>query len=128
MKVVGRGTVLLIAGMLIAPATWRAAGQALPAPPRKIDFAREIAPLFQKRCYGCHGPQLQTSGLRLDNSSSALRGGNSGPVILPGNGAASPLVRRISGSTDVKPMPPAGPRLSLEEIAAVRAWIDQGAV
>jgi len=119
-------SILLIVALAITPL--RAAGQVSSSAAIKIDFAREVAPVFQKRCYGCHGPQMQTSGFRLDVSAAAMRGGNSGPVILPGNSAGSPLVRRISGSQGVPQMPPAGPRLTADEVRLIRAWIDQGAV
>ena len=39
--------------------------------PGKVDFARDVEPLFQKRCYMCHGPQQQMSGLRFDQKESA---------------------------------------------------------
>ncbi len=93
----------------------------------KIDFAKQVAPIFQSHCYTCHGPDVQMSALRLDNGASALRGGNSGQVIKPGHAADSPLVLRISGAKGIGPMPPAGPRLSDQQIALIRAWIDQGA-
>jgi mono/diheme cytochrome c family protein len=62
---------------------------------RKIDPS-EVQTLFRTRCYGCHGAQQQMSGLRLDQSESAMRGGYSGPVIKPGGSAESTLVHRIS--------------------------------
>jgi hypothetical protein len=70
---------------------------------------------------------MQTSGLRLDDGAAALRGGYSGPVIKPGDGAGSPLVLHIAGAKGFPQMPPAGPKLAAQEIAKVRTWIDQGA-
>ena len=67
------------------------------------------------------------SGLRLDNGNAALQGGASGPVIKPGHSADSPLVLRVSGAKGFGQMPPAGPKLSSEQIGLIRAWIDQGA-
>ncbi|MEO8127484.1 MAG: PSD1 and planctomycete cytochrome C domain-containing protein [Bryobacteraceae bacterium] len=99
----------------------------LPAPAsRKID-PKEIQTLFSTRCYGCHGAQQQMSGLRLDQGEAALRGGYSGPVIKPGASADSALVHRIAGVKGIPAMPPAGPRLTAEQVGIVRAWIDQGA-
>lgn len=95
---------------------------------RKIDFATEVAPIFKKNCYQCHGPQMQMSGLRLDNGAAALQGGNSGPVIKAGHGAESVLVLRVSGAKGYGVMPPAGPRLTAEQVGLIRSWIDQGAV
>jgi hypothetical protein len=67
------------------------------------------------------------SGLRLDGREAALRGGYSGPVILPGNSAGSKLIRLVAGLDEKVVMPPAGPRLTPAEVGLLRAWIDQGA-
>jgi len=50
------------------------------------DFARDIQPIFQKRCIMCHGAQMQMAGLRLDNRDLAMKGSLSGPVIKPHSG------------------------------------------
>jgi hypothetical protein len=101
----------------------------LPVPAqRKVDFAADIAPVFQSRCYGCHGPKMQMSSLRLDRGTDALQGGQSGPVIKPGHSADSSLVLRVAGAKGFGQMPPAGPPLTGEQIGLIRAWIDQGAV
>jgi len=92
-----------------------------------VDFTRDVAPVFRKNCYGCHGPSLQTSGFRLDDPVAALKGGYTGPSILPGKAAQSPLIQRISAAKGFPVMPPAGKRLSPEEIDIIRRWIDSGA-
>ena len=68
-------------------------------------------------------PEISRSHLRLDSEAAVMRGGLSGPVLVPGNGEASPLVRRLLG-VDEPPMPLGGEPLSAEQIAKVRAWID----
>jgi mono/diheme cytochrome c family protein len=109
----------LVAVALAAPA---------PPPTRIVDFHRDIEPLFRAHCLGCHGPATQQSGLRLDDRTALVKGGDSGkPAIVPGNSAASPLIQRVAGLPGLTAMPPAGPRLSTEQIAVLRAWIDQGA-
>src|SRR5262249_16640988 len=102
---------------------------ALPlAAPGKVDFAGQIAPLFKTHCLGCHGADKARSGLRLDSRESALKGGYSGIVIVPGKSAESRLIRMVASTSDVYPaMPPKGPRLTAGEIGLLRAWIDQGA-
>jgi mono/diheme cytochrome c family protein len=93
---------------------------------QSVDYMRDVKPLLQQNCYSCHGPEVQQSGLRLDLRQNALRGGDYGPVIVPGKGAESKLIRRlISGDGGIQ-MPPTGALLP-EEIAVLRAWIDQGA-
>ena len=91
-----------------------------PAASRKIDFARDIQPLFAQRCQLCHGVRQQMSGLRLDRKASAMR------VIQPGKSADSRLIRMVGG-LEKKVMPPMGARLTAAEIGMLRAWIDQGA-
>ena len=87
-----------------------------------------IQPLLRKRCHGCHGVATQMSGLRLDDKASALKGGASGIVIVPGQSGKSRLIRLVAGLKDKKVMPPGGPRLSPQEIGLLRAWVDQGRV
>jgi mono/diheme cytochrome c family protein len=85
-----------------------------------------VQAIFTARCVQCHGPEKQKNGLRLDTRSAALEGGDDGPVITPGNGAQSKLVRRILG--EARPRMPFRERpLEAGEIAAIRAWIDAGA-
>jgi len=54
-----------------------------------IDFQKDIEPVFRTRCHVCHGPQQQMSGLRLDRAQDGLRGGYSGPAIVPGESSKS---------------------------------------
>jgi cytochrome c553 len=96
------------------------------APP--VDFARDIAPVLT-RCQACHGAQQALSGLRLDSREALVKGGSTGPAIKPGASAESNLIAMVSGQNQKKiVMPPAGERLKPEQIAALKAWIDQGAV
>src|SRR5436190_5176925 len=103
----------------------------LPPPAEtKVDFARDIKPLFDRSCIQCHGPEKAKSGFRLDNREAALRGGDNGKAILPGDSANSPLVLVVAGlHPDIERMPPKGKGdpLTAEEISLLRAWIDQGA-
>lgn len=97
-----------------------------PAASRKVDYKTDIQPLLSQNCYSCHGADVQQAGLRLDLRQNALRGGDYGPVIKIGDGAASKLIRRLVDGDGGLQMPPTGP-LSNEEIGLLRAWIDQGA-
>ena len=104
-----------------------AAEVTLPPPAsRKVDFEKDVQPLLSQKCYACHGQEVQQSGLRLDKRQNALRGGDYGPVIIPGNSATSKLIRRLVNGDGGLQMPPTG-ALSDEEIGMLRAWIDQGA-
>ena len=100
----------------------------LPEPASEaIDFDRDVQPIFQKRCVTCHGPSIQTNGLRLDERDSALRGGYSGRAILPHQSGESPLIHRVASRRESFRMPPAGPGLTSNEVGVLRSWIDQGA-
>ncbi len=93
------------------------------------DFQRDVQPVFAAHCVKCHGPEKQKGGYRLDARSVALNGGDgSAPNIVPGDAAASPLVRYISGADPDLRMPPEGEApLSAAEVAVIRDWIGAGA-
>ena len=92
----------------------------------EVSFAEQVQPLLRQHCVICHGEALQQNGLRLDGSEAAMRGGNSGPAIEPGNAAGSLLFKRLQGSEGLQQMPP-GRSLAPAEIETFRAWIDAGA-
>src|SRR5437899_3114455 len=94
---------------------------------RDLHFVRDIRPVLEARCFGCHGPQQQMSGLRLDSKEAGLRGGKSGPVIVLGRGAESLLYRKVAGTAEGPAMPLSGEKLTPEQIDSIRTWIDQGA-
>jgi hypothetical protein len=77
-----------------------------------VDYLHDIKPVLAKHCYSCHGAAKQKGGLRLDTAALALKGGNSGPVILPGKAANSLIVHALMGKNDDKLMPPRAPRPS----------------
>jgi len=91
----------------------------------KVDFVRDVQPIFRRSCYGCHGAAVHQGSFRLDRRSDAMRGGG-GPVIGPGNSAGSRLVFRLEGSQFGPQMPPTG-ALKADEIRTIKNWIDQGA-
>jgi ankyrin repeat protein len=113
--------------LLFAVVMLAAAQTELPAPAKiKVDFEKDVQPLLAEKCHSCHGAEVQQAGLRLDTRQPALRGGDYGPVIIPGNSAGSKLIRRLVNGDGGLQMPPTGP-LSNDEIGLLRAWIDQGA-
>jgi len=121
-----------VAGLaLLAALVWHDAaiyGQSSAAGvPDQVDFRRDIEPIFANRCHSCHGAEKQRSGLRLDRREAALRGGNSGPVIVPGDPDKSRLWRVVAGLDAEVKMPPKGERLTSQQVALLRRWIAQGA-
>jgi hypothetical protein len=99
-----------------------------PAAAGTMDFDRDVHPIFARACLSCHGPRRQKGGLRLDDRDAALKGGNAGAVIRPGDAAASRLLLVVAGlNADLK-MPPEGKApLTAEEVGRLRAWVEQGA-
>jgi len=93
----------------------------------EVDFARDIQPVLERSCLSCHGPEKQRSGFRLDQRSSALRGGELGVAIVAGQSAQSALIRMVAGLEPGLEMPPEGDRLTPVEIGQLRRWIDDGA-
>ena len=94
---------------------------------KNVDFTRDVKPLFVKHCISCHGAKKSEGGLRLDRRKNALAGGDSGVSIIAGKSAKSRLISLVAGIDPDNVMPPEGKRLSREEVAVLRAWVDQGA-
>jgi len=101
----------------------------LPAPATNdIAFDEHIRPILERSCIRCHGPERPKSGYRLDNREGALEPGDSGPNIVPGKSADSALIHYVARLVEDMEMPPTGKDdpLTTQEIALLRAWIDQG--
>ncbi|HXS68947.1 MAG TPA: c-type cytochrome domain-containing protein [Candidatus Polarisedimenticolia bacterium] len=100
-----------------------------PVATNHIDFTRDIKPIFDASCIRCHGPVKPKSGFRLDSRATALKGGDNGVDIIPGNSAKSPIIHFTANLVEDMEMPPPGKGTSLtdQQVALLRAWIDQGA-
>lgn len=97
----------------------------------QVVFNRDISPLLSDKCFGCHGPDSAALGIkrRLDSGAAATADIGGRRAIVPGDEAASELVRRITANDPSLRMPPPSSGLSLtaREIELLRAWIAQGA-
>ena len=128
-----RATSVLVLGTAVifaaGPSVLQGADSLTLPPPanRQVEFSRDVQPLLEQKCHVCHGATQQMNGLRLDRPDAALKGGYSGPAILPGDSAKSRLIHFVAGAVEDKVMPPVGEKLSAAEIGILRAWIDQGA-
>ena len=87
-----------------------------------VDFQAQVAPLLVERCLGCHNQSESKGALDLTRKATALKGGDSGAPIKPGNATDSLLWQRVANDE----MPPEQP-LSQDEQELLRKWIDQGA-
>jgi hypothetical protein len=131
-------TTLIAVGMvgalvLLARAELGDAGKLPPAANKQVDFAKDIKPLLDKSCVGCHGPEKPKSKYRVDSREAIIQGGSSDEAaIVIGNSAKSPLAHYIAELVEDMEMPPTDkrdkyPPLSKEQVGLFRAWIDQGA-
>jgi ankyrin repeat protein len=114
---------------------------AVPQPPpvqspktgQKIEFTQQIKPLLERSCAGCHSGEKPRGLFRVDGRDAILKGGASGAAALvPGHSNKSPLLDYVSGKVPESEMPPRAvrerfPALTTDEVALLRAWIDQGA-
>lgn len=133
-----------------------------------VTYAKDIRPILENSCFGCHGEKRSRGGLRLDSLEAVLKGGEDGKVIAPGKSEESQLVLAVArvdektamppkgrggpgrppgqqpGSGDQKapgqggnqsktpgqkgpPMGPPAKPLTTDQVALIRAWVDQGA-
>src|SRR5947209_13297087 len=97
-----------------------------PAPPKLVDYLRDVKPILQSRCYACHGNGTHVGGFQIDSRDGILKGGQTHPAVVPGHSERSLLIRLVSGAVPGKVMPARGPRLTPVQIEVLRAWIDQG--
>ncbi|MBL8899575.1 MAG: hypothetical protein JNM84_18235 [Planctomycetes bacterium] len=105
--------------------------------PRAVDFAKEVLPILEARCFSCHQApkadargrvQKPKGGLRLDGAHWLRKGGDTGRVVVANQPEKSELLRRVElDADDPDLMPPKDGALSADQIATLRAWIAGGA-
>ena len=88
-------------------------------------YSNQVKPLLTAKCYACH-TQAAMGGLRMDTREGLEKGGNSGPVTVPGPASASLLMQVVTHTHAKIKMPPGG-RLTDAEIAILRQWVESGA-
>ena len=107
-------------GFLVAAAAHSTAA----AEPRVPQFETDVRSIFKTHCWQCHGEaDEKKGGLDTRLARFLLKGGESGPAIVPGKHAASRLFKRVSSGE----MPPGAKRLSARELGLLARWIDAGA-
>ena len=129
----GHSSLFLAPLTVLVLADCTAAGSAdSPKPPAKVDYNRDIRPILSDNCYACHGPDAPSrkAKLRFDVRESAMAAlEDDEHAVVPGKVADSEMIRRVSDDDDNLRMPPpkTGKRLTPQQIAILRQWIDQGA-
>jgi len=108
---------------LVASAALYAAGS-----PEQIEFfEKKVRPVLVNKCYACHSAETKPAGgLRVDDRNGLLRGGESGPAVVPGNPAQGTLLKRIQHQDPKRRMPKEGDPVTDAELAALTAWIRDG--
>jgi uncharacterized protein DUF1553/uncharacterized protein DUF1549/cytochrome c len=122
------GAIGILAASLFAAAAARAAE---PTKQQLDFFESKVRPVLADKCYKCHSAELNKSkgGLTLDTAEATLKGGEDGPIIVPGDPAKSMLIKAISYADPDLAMPPQkeGGKLKDAEIAALTEWVKMGA-
>ena len=92
----------------------------------KVDFLKEVQPILTAKCLACHSGDAPQAGLKVHTRDDLMKGGATGPAIVPGQGEDSLLVAKMEGKKGMR-MPPSGPPVDAAVIERIRLWIDQGA-
>ena len=90
-----------------------------------VHYSTEIQPIFTNKCTNCHGT---SGGLTLTSYSGLMNGGNSGDVVISGNGSESRLIQKLRGTASGSQMPASGCCLEESTINLIERWIDEGAM
>ncbi|MCW3100375.1 MAG: hypothetical protein JWL77_5993 [Chthonomonadaceae bacterium] len=125
--IVRRGWAALLLPTALASASG-AMGQRTNAPVSPVDstyFRREVQPILEKSCLGCHGVGARLSGLDLSSRKAALQGGTRGAAFVAGSASKSVLYQMVTGIRTPQ-MPPTG-KLSAAASAVLKKWLDGGA-
>ncbi len=98
---------------------------------RRANFVKDVQPILELNCVACHREGHAKGGLRLDVREEAIKGGENGPSLVPGNSGKSTLyTSTVVSADDDRLMPPKnkGGPLPKDVTELLRDWIDQGAV
>lgn len=93
-----------------------------------VEFKRDVYPILESNCFGCHRGMDCKSGVRLDQREELIGKSNGKPLVVPGKSEESRLVQILAGEVPGTKMPPKGQPLTNSQIANLRSWIDQGLV
>ncbi len=97
-------------------------------PPPAVDYFKDVRPILETKCYGCHGPKKQKADLRLDERNAAFGETSDGlTVIRPGGSAESALFLRVTSDDPAERMPSGQEPLTAAQIGTLRTWIERGA-
>ncbi len=102
--------------------------RAAEATPEAIEFfEKRVRPVLVEHCSKCHSDKEVKGGLRLDSRAALMKGGDTGPAIIPGDAKGSLLIEAVRYEPEGYQMPPTG-KLPEDAIAALTEWVQQGAI
>jgi mono/diheme cytochrome c family protein len=120
---------LLTCVLLLAQETL--AGKSAEEPPASVEavqhFESRVRPILIDNCHDCHGVKKQWAGLRLDSREAILKGGDTGPAVLPGQPDQSLLIRAVRHDDEALQMPQ-DDKLSDIQIAELIRWVERTGV
>ncbi len=93
-----------------------------------VDFVVHVKPVLERKCVMCHNRKALPGHMSLENRTQAMRSGALGAYIVPGHPENSLLVANVhSAHQNVSVMPAVGERLTKDEYAILRKWVQEGA-
>jgi uncharacterized membrane protein len=107
-----------------APNQAAAAGPTTAAAAGSVSFANNVLPIFESRCFSCHGGDKTEKGLDLKTYNSVMLGSQRGAVIVAGSADSSSLFNAVSSGK----MPKRGPQLTPQQLGLIKNWINSGAL
>ena len=120
----------LLAALLLSALSAEAAVP--PSKPSATDLAfyeQTVKPILAGACFECHSHEAKKfkGGLALDSAAAILKGGDTGPAVVPGDVEKSLLIKAIRYTDADLQMPPKNKKLGSDQIAALEKWVQLGA-
>jgi Protein of unknown function (DUF1549)/Protein of unknown function (DUF1553)/Planctomycete cytochrome C len=120
--VAGRWPVSVQASVWLSLLAWATVVAAEASVAKRIDFAHDIIPLIKARCAECHTDGKYKGSFSLDTREAMLKS----EAVVPGQSGESELIDRLTSDDPNYRMPQKGAPLTADEVARIKAWIDQG--
>jgi cytochrome c553 len=120
---VPRAALIVLALVVLLPGSVAVAAPSQAA--AELHFEQRVRPLLVAHCHKCHGPTKASGGLRLDSAAAVARGGDAGPVVVPGKPDDSRLIAAVRHTGRLK-MPPRD-KLNDRQVADLVSWVRAGA-
>ncbi len=122
-----RNDLLLVLAVAISPLA-SAYPEGDPKPAAPVSFSRDVRPILDAHCAGCHQPARPRGGLTLTSHAELMAGGENGPSVVPGAPDKSLLVTQIAPHDGAAPlMPQQREALATKDVDVIKRWVEQGA-